>query len=233
MFWNTDTPAVDADSTYALMPARRMAKADLDAEELTRAHGALAYLKAKIGNDRMKELRADDVATMTRRTGDWARKSTGWKNANFKLIVPGPGAAAFHSWFMQMMKEDRQLELRAAHPDHFMNIPLGRTANVIENVGEDNLPWHIELEFTTDEGRFPLSWDPAYGERLGAVIFNADHVQIGSAMHEMRDVPEGTEISLTIILPDAAPESLLEGHLRHFAVEFRNWTRMAREQLAR
>jgi hypothetical protein len=231
MFWNTDMTVFEADPTYAIMPSRRMGPADLDAEELARAHGALAYLKAKIGNDRMRELLADDLATMTERTGRWSKESKGWKSANFKLIVPGPGATAFHSWFLQMMKEDRQLELRAAHPDHFMNIPLGGTAKVIENVGEDNLPWYIELEFTSDEERFPVTWDPSYQERLGAVIFNADRVQIGSAMHEMRDTSEGTEISLTIILPDAAPDSLLEGHLRHFAVEFRNWTRMAREQM--
>ena len=49
-------------------------------------------------------------------------------------------------------------------------------------------------------------------------------------MHEMRDTADGTEIKFTIILPDAAPDALLDGHLRHFAVEFRNWTRMAREQ---
>lgn len=231
MFWNNDINAAQADPTYAVMKDRHMSPADLDAEELSRAHGALAYLKAKLGNDRMRELLADDVAKTSESSGNWAKESKGWKSANFRLVVPGPGAAAFHGFFMQMMKEDRQLDLRAAHPDHFMNIPLGPKAEVIENIGEDRLPWHIKLEFTADQSRYPETWDDAYPERLGAVIFNTDGVQIGSAMHEMRDTPDGTEIKFTIILPEAAPDSLLDGHLRHFAVEFRNWTRMARERM--
>ena len=47
-------------------------------------------------------------------------------------------------------------------------------------------------------------------------------------MHEMKDAPDGTHIRLTISLPIAAPESLVRGHLEHFAVEFSSWTRHAR-----
>jgi hypothetical protein len=230
MFWNTNRQTDSTDPTYGIVNHERLEPADLDAEELSRAHGALAYLKAKIGNDGMCKLLADDLGETTRRTGAWAAESQGWKSANLKLVVPGPGAAAFHGFFMEMMKQDRQLDLRAGHPDHFMNVPMGLKAEVIENVGEDNLPWFIELKFTNDEEQFPGEWDSAYPERLGALIFNTDGIQIGSAMHELRDTPEGTEISLTITLPEAAPDGLLDGHLRHFAVEFCNWTRMAREQ---
>lgn len=31
------------------------------------------------------------------------------------------------------------------------------------------------------------------------------------------------QAKLTIILPSAADSSLVEGHLNHFTVEFRNW----------
>lgn len=118
---------------------------------------------------------------------------------------------------------------RAGHPDHSLNVPLGAKAEVIENVGEDDLPWLIGLEFTGDEARFPGDWDADFPHRLGAVIYNADGVQIGSAMHELRDTGDGTELNMTISLPDAAPDALLDGHLRHFAVEWRNWARLARE----
>ena len=178
-FWKAYTRADIDNPTYAIMSDRRLEPADLNAEEIARAHGALAYLKAKIGNDRMQELLADDIAETTKRTGDYARNSGGWKSANFRLVVPGPGAAEFHHYFLQIMKEDRQLDLRAGHPDHFMNLPLGPTAKVIENVGEDDLPWYIELEFTDDQERFPEKWDDAYPERLERFHLNPGHIRHG------------------------------------------------------
>ncbi len=228
-FWQPDEAQPGADTTYALIGSDRLEVADIAKLELARAKGALAFLKAKIGNDRMRELLADEVRLSADQTAAWAKASDGqWQVGSLELVVPGPSAKAFHGYFMAMMKEDRQVELRAGHPDHFMNVPMGLRAEVIENVGEDNLPWFIHLEFTADPSSFPIGWDDSYPERLGALIRNIDGVLIGSAMHEMKDAPDGTHIRLTIILPTAAPEHLVRGHLEHFAVEFGNWTRRAR-----
>lgn len=203
--------------------------------ELDRARRALAYLKAKIGNDGMRALLREDLEQTTADTHEWVEASGGaWKSGSVELIVPGPGAQAFHHWFMEMMKFNREPDLRAAHPEHFMNRALGAHAEVIENVGQDRLPWHIKLDFTPPNQVFPTAWDPAYptSERLGAIINDAHGRRIGSAIHEMRDGPDGMHIKLTIHLPRATPDALIDGHLRHFTVEFRNWTRMAMEQAA-
>ena len=65
------------------------------------------------------------------------------------------------------------------------------------------------------------------------MILDAADRRIGSAMHELRDGADGClEVKLTVHLPHAAPAELVEGHLRHFAVEFRNWTEMARHGFA-
>ncbi len=92
MFWKTTTTARHhvTDTTYAVMADRRLEPADLDAEELTRAHGALAYLKARIGNDKMRELLADDLAETMKRTEAWAADSTGWKNAASRSCCRDP-----------------------------------------------------------------------------------------------------------------------------------------------
>lgn len=201
--------------------------------ELTRARRALAYLKAKIGNAAMRDLLKDDLDHTQARNRAWVEASGGrWRWGSLELVVPGPAAAVFHGYFMTMMKEDRQPELRAGHPEHFMNVPLGSHAEVIENVGQDDLPWFIRLEFTSPDAEFPAPWDPAYPaeHRLGALINDADGLRIGSAIHEMRDAEDGLHVKLTIILPDAAPDALIQGHLQHFAVEFRNWTRVANER---
>ena len=229
VFWQHDEAQRGDDTTYALIGGDRLDVGDIARLELARAKGALAFLKAKIGNDGMSKLLAEEVRQTADQTAAWAKASNGqWQVGVLELVVPGPSAKAFHGYFMSMMKEDRQVELRSGHPDHFMNVPLGPRAEVIENVGEDNLPWFIHLEFTADPAQFPVGWDDTYPERLGALIRNIDGVPIGSAMHEMKDAGDGTHIRLTIILPKAAPEHLVRGHLEHFAVEFGNWTRHAR-----
>lgn len=200
--------------------------------ELTRARRALAYLKAKIGNDPVRLLLKDELDRSAKRVRGWVAASGGaWKSGTVEVIVPGPGARAFHAWFMEAMRHDRQVELRAAHPEHFLNRPLGPHAEVIENVGQDRDPWHIKLDFTAPDAEFPTAWDPAYpaAERLGAIINDAGGRRIGSAIHEVRDAGDGLHVKLTIHLPEAAPDELVVGHLHHFAVEFRNWTRMASE----
>lgn len=229
MYWQPPDPPHDDDPTFALIGDERLDRVAIARLELARARGAPAFLKAKLGNERMRELLAGEVRQTADRTAAWAAASDGrWRTGVLELVVPGPSAKDFHAFFMGMMREDRQSELRAAHPDHFMNVPLGPRAEVIENVGEDDLPWFIHLEFTDDPARFPGEWNPDYPERLGAVIRNLDGVQIGSAMHEMRDAEDGTHIRLTISLPEASPPRLVRGHLEHFAVEFGNWTRAAR-----
>ena len=216
----------------ALIAGTTLDDAAIRAVELDRARRALAYLKTKIGNDAMRTLLADDLERTKARNRRSVEASAGrWKWDSLELIVPGPGAATFHAYFMTMMKDDRQPELRAGHPDHFMNVPLGPHAEVIENVGQDDLPWFIRLDFTAPDAVFPAPWDPAYPaeHRLGAFIHDADGLQIGSAIHEMRDADDGLHVKLTIILPEAAPDPLVVGHLHHFAVEFRNWTHGAME----
>ncbi len=217
----------------ALIAGRTLDDVAIRDIELTRARRALAYLKAKIGNAAMRDLLKDDLVHTQARNRQWVEASGGrWKSGTLELVVPGPAAAVFHGYFMTMMKEDRQPELRAGHPEHFMNVPLGPHAEVIENVGQDDLPWFIRLDFTSPDTEFSAPWDPAYPaeHRLGAFINDADGLRIGSAIHEMRDAEDGLHIKLTIILPDAAPNAMIDGHLQHFAVEFRNWTHVAKER---
>ena len=214
-------------SARAIVAGRVLSNAAIRDIELVRARQALGYLKAKIGNAGMRDLLQNDLEHTQARNRAWVTASNGrWKSGVVELIVPGPRAAEFHAFFLTMMKEDRQADLRAAHPEHFMNVPLGRHAEVIENVGQDELPWLIRLDFTSPDAAFPTAWDPAYPaeHRLGAIIKDADGLRIGSAIHEMRDAHDGMHVKLTIHLPEAAPDALIAGHLHHFSVEFRNWT---------
>ncbi len=201
---------------------------DIRNMELVRARRSLAYLKQKIGNDSMRLLLKEELDATTARTSNWMAESGGeWISGALLLETPGPGAAYFHHWFLTKMKNREEALFRAGHPDHFLNHPVEGGAEVIENVGEDDDPWHIFVRFVADETQFPTAWDSSYTERFGALITDRDNRRIGSALHELKDLPNGLGIKLTIHLPSAAPAHLVRGHLHHFAIEFRNWTTAA------
>ncbi len=196
-------------------------------EELMRARHALEYLKKRIGNSRMRELLADDIAATTARVRGWLEASGGrWRTGVTELIVPGPSAATFHEWYEQAMVERREVVLRAGHPEHFVLNPGDGSVEVIENVGETDLPWRIFYRSLPDEA-YPIKWDPAYPVRFGAEIVDGDGLRVGYTMHQSRDAADGMHLHLRTLLPEAAPTLLVDRHLRHFAIEFTNWTRAA------
>ncbi|MHB9863465.1 hypothetical protein [Streptomyces sp. YIM S03343] len=201
--------------------------------ELVRSRRALAYLKQKLGKDAMLALLKGDLDATTARVAEWARTSAGeWATGVVTLELPGLQAEAFEHWFMDAIRRDDEPTLRAGHPDHFLNHPRpGAPAEVIENVGEDELPWHIFLTFHGRETEFPTPWDPAFTHCFGVFISDRDGTRIGSALHEMRDSKNGMIAKLTIHLPAAAPSHLVRGHLRHFSIEFRNWAELASTRL--
>ena len=196
-------------------------------EELARARHALAYLKDLIGNDRMRALLASDIATMTACVRGWVGASGGqWQTGVTELIVPGPPAEAFHLWYNRAMKERRETVLRAGHPEHFVLNPGDEGIEVIENIGETDLPWRIFYRSLPDD-EFPMAWDPAYPVRFGAEIVDGDGLRVGYTMHQSRDDADGMHLHLRTLLPAAAPSALVDRHLRHFAIEFTNWARTA------
>lgn len=204
---------------------------DIRNMELRRARRSLAYLKRKIGNEAMRILLKDELDAATIRTSKWMDASAGeWTSGALHLQTPGPSAAYFHRWFLGKMKDGQEAVFRAGHPDHFLNHPIDRGAEVIENVGEDHDPWHIFVRFVPDETPFPTAWHASYTERFGALITDRDGRRIGSALHELKDLDGGLRAKLTISLPAASPADLIRGHLHHFAIEFRNWTLAALEE---
>lgn len=196
-------------------------------EELARARHALAYLKELIGNDRMRALLAVDIDAMTARVRDWVAASSGqWQTGVTELIVPGPPANAFHQWYDRAMAERRETVLRAGHPEHFVLNPGNDGIEVVENIGETDLPWRVFYRSLPD-GEFPMAWDPAYLVHFGAEIVDSDGLRVGYTMHQSRDEADGMHLHLRTLLPAAAPTALVDRHLRHFAIEFTNWSRTA------
>ena len=196
-------------------------------EELTRARHALAYLKTRIGNAAMRKLLADDLAQTTSQAREWVERSGGrcWAG-HVELITPGPSAEAFHGWYERAMAERREEVMRAGNPEHFV-LHLGDEGiEVIENIGESAPPWRVVYRTLPDDG-LPLPWNDGYPVRFGAELVDGDGLLVGYTTHQARDFGDGLHLLLRTLLPEAAPASLVERHLRHFAIEFTNWTQTA------
>ena len=195
--------------------------------ELVRARHALAYLKERIGDAAMRDLVARDIDATTKQVRAWVAASAGkWRTGVIELTVPGPPASAFHRWYEGAMAERREAVLRAGHPEHLVLSPGDQAIEVIENVGETDLPWRIFYRALPDDA-FPVAWEAGYPVRFGAEIVDGDGLRVGFTMHQGRDAPDGMHLHMRTLLPDAAPQELVLRHLRHFAIEFTNWTRAA------
>ena len=211
-------------AAVASLDGERFDDQAIRAEELARARQALAYLKERIGNSGMRDLLTRDIDAMTKRVRGWVEASGGrWRTGVTELVVPGPPAADFHLWYERAMAERREPVLRAGHPEHFVLSPGEQGIEVIENVGETDLPWRIFYRSLPD-GAFPLPWESGYPVRFGAELVDGDGLRVGYTMHQARDAGDGMHLHMRTLLPEAAPQELVDRHLRHFAIEFTNWT---------
>ena len=192
--------------------------------ELVRARRALEYLKTKLGEEAIIRLIQQDLDTVTARAESWAQTSDGaWKSGHVLLHMPSITSKAFMDWFDAVIAQGDGKPLRIAHPDHLLNRILPGGAEVIENLGEDALPWHFFGQFSPIDAAIPLRADAAYPIGFALTVKSVKGIIIAYALHELRDVDGGMEAKLTIVLPRAAPDALIHGHLNHFAIEFRNW----------
>ena len=70
-------------------------------------------------------------------------------------------------------------------------------------------------------------WEHGYPVFFGAELVDGDELRVGYTMHQARDAADGMHLHMRTLLPEAAPQELVDRHLRHFAIEFTNWTRAA------
>ena len=217
----------------AIIGTQRLSNQDILDAELARARHALAYLKLKIGNDQMRELLREDLLTMTARVQQWLRASMGtWQSGSVELIVPGPSAIGFREWYADAMSKSWEVDLRAGHPEHFMNHPVHDSIEVMENIGETELPWHIFYRSLPEDAPLPSAWDSTFPVHFAAEIVDAEETRVGYSMRELRDDADGLHMKLTSHLPAAVPPGLVERHLHHFSIEYRNWAHFAAKEIA-
>ncbi|WP_406312926.1 hypothetical protein OHA77_30985 [Streptosporangium sp. NBC_01639] len=198
----------------------------IDDFELFYARRALDRFRTRLGRQGLLDLLAADIEEGNAFLRDSARASDGsFKAGTTVLATRGLTSGAFLAWMEKAFAGDENA-LLAAHPEHYVMTTDG-SANVVENIGPhvcsfymggwgtDAMAWAADANELLPESEFP--------HKMSSNLFLADGTVVGRALIQFGDTADGFTANLTIYMPSTCPPDILEHHLRHYAVEFRNW----------
>ncbi|MFB7031962.1 MULTISPECIES: hypothetical protein [unclassified Streptomyces] len=200
----------------------------IDDFELLYARRVLDRFRARLGRQGLLDLLAEDIEEGNAFLRESARASGGRFTAGTTVLTThGLTSGEFLAWMDEAFAADESA-LLAAHPEHFVMAPgADGSFNVVESIGPhvcsffmggwgtDAMAWATDVDELLPESEFP--------HRMSSNLFLADGTVVGRALTQFGDTADGCVASLTVYLPTSCPGEVLEHHLRHYAVEFRNW----------
>lgn len=200
----------------------------IDDFELFYARRALDRFRTRLGREGLLELLAADIEEGNAFLRESALASDGgFKGGTTVLTIQGLNAAAFLAWMDEAFAGADESVLLAAHPEHYAMGTDAVGARVVENIGPhvcsfymggwgtEAMAWAADAAELLPESEFP--------RKMSSNLFLADGTVVGRALIQFGDTAEGFTASLTVYFPTACPDDVLDHHLRHYAVEFRNW----------
>ncbi|MGW0786606.1 hypothetical protein [Streptomyces sp. NPDC002913] len=200
----------------------------IDDFELFYARRALDRFRRRLGRQGLLDLLAADIEEGNAFLRESARASDGiFKAGTTVLATRGLSSSAFMAWMEKAFAGDENA-LLAAHPEHYVMAPGADGAfNVVENIGPhvcsfymggwgtEAMAWAVDADELLPESEYP--------HKMSSNLFLDDGTVVGRALTQFGDTADGFSASLTVYVPAACPQDVLEHHLRHYAVEFRNW----------
>ncbi|MEE1792962.1 hypothetical protein PUR28_19750 [Streptomyces sp. BE308] len=199
----------------------------IDDFELFYARRAVDRFRTLLGRQGLLDLLAADIEEGNAFLRECARTSDGsFKAGTTVLATQGLTSGAFLAWMDSAFAGDGSA-LLAAHPEHYVMGTDAIGARVVENIGT-----HVSDFYMGGWGTDALAWaadadevlpEPEYPRKMSSNLFLADGTVVGRALIQFGDTADGFTANLTVYLPTTCPDDVLEHHLRHYAVEFRNW----------
>ncbi|WP_327173266.1 hypothetical protein OG471_38695 [Streptomyces sp. NBC_01336] len=199
----------------------------IDDFELFYARRALDRFRARLGRQGLLDLLAEDIEEGNAFLRESARTSDGsFKGGTTVLTTQGLTSGAFLDW-MDKAFAGNEGPLLAAHPEHYVMGTDSIGARVVENIGP-----HVADFYMGGWGTAALAWatdaaellpESEFPRKMSSNLFLADGTVVGRALIQFGDTAEGFTANLTVYFPVTCPDEVLEHHLRHYAVEFRNW----------
>lgn len=202
----------------------------VDRWELQAARRALRNLKTVIGGHLMMELLADQIDAGDQFHRDLVTASGGtYRDSSTVLVVDGLGGTELLGWFGSRIgagEFDDKLLLVSAHPEHYVE-PPSYAAGMVETIGGHLTRFRVALAGELP-GAVSEYLDPTYPLTLVTAVLSLDDgTPFAYCLHQARDTETGADVSLRIVYPSAAPDTMIEGHCQHLAIEFRSWVRNA------
>ncbi|WP_375423048.1 hypothetical protein [uncultured Friedmanniella sp.] len=201
--------------------------------EVVAARRALALLKRRLGRERLLELLRDEVAAGTTFLRTNVERSAGQQiTGATRLRARGIGANAFAGWLSTAF--GREDVLLAAHPEHYSIHAGGGRVNIVETLGDHVCSFFMrEWDESATPEPTPASEDDGYGPpaRRSHLVLE-DGTVVGSIANWFRDEEDGFTLRLSVTLPSTCGPEVVEHHLQHFAVEYRNWILAAAAELS-
>lgn len=189
---------------------------------------ALDRFRTRLGRQGLLDLLAEDIEAGNAFLRDHARASAGEFTAGTTVLsARGLSSGAFLAWMDRAFAGDEHA-LLAAHPEHYVMAPAtDGSFHVVENIGP-----HVCSFFMGGWGTASTAWaadadellpESAFPHKMSSNLALADGTVVGRALTQFGDTPDGFTAHLTVYVPVTCPPEVLEHHLRHYAVEFRNW----------
>jgi hypothetical protein len=205
----------------------------IDGFELFSAHRALKLLKSSLGRVRLLELLRDDIAYGDAFLRDHLNRSGSRQVTGVTTLrAHGISSSEFARWLAQAFQ--REDVLLAAHPEHYSihNEP-GGSVNIVETLDDKVCSFYMagwDASVATAEELRSAAEDGADARRSRMVL--EDGTVIGSISNQFRDDRDGFTVRLSVTLPATCAPTVIDQHLEHFAVEYRNWILAAAAELA-
>ncbi|MEU1122069.1 hypothetical protein ABZ371_00395 [Streptomyces sp. NPDC005899] len=199
----------------------------IDDFELFYARRAVDRFRTLLGRQGLLDLLAADIEEGNAFLRESARTSDGrFKGGTTVLATKGLTSGAFLAWMDKAFAGDERA-LLASHPEHYVMGTDEIGARVVENIGpyvssfymggwgSDAVAWAADADELLPESEFP--------RKMSSNLFLADGTVVGRALIQFGDTTDGFTANLTVYFPVSCPDEVLDHHLRHYAVEFRNW----------
>ncbi len=215
----------DVDATPEPERWVRLAGEDRDGSierfELASARRALKLLKGNLGRARLLDLLQDEIAAGDSFLRAQVERSAGQKTTGTtRLWAHGVSAAQFTDWLSHVFS--REAVLLAGHPEHYSVHPAGGSVHIVETLGEYVCSFFMR---EWDESVLPkpeLRPSEAPDARRSHLLLE-DGTVVGSISNSFAEEEGGFTANLSVTLPTTCGPHVIEQHLQHFAVEFRNW----------
>lgn len=228
-----DAPMGQKQGTAVTIGVRTMGRtfgeSAVDQWELKAARRALRNLKELSRGRVMLDLLAEQIEAGDRFHKKLIDDSDGsYRESRTDLIVRGLSATDLVDWYQSQIAtgdfEDK-LFLLTAHPEHYVE-PL-EYPGMVENIGGYPTRFRVQVA-----GSIPSAvsefLDPAYPLTLATARLSLDDgTPFAYCLHQARDTEVGADVAVRVVYPAAAPDSMIDGHCEHLAIEFRSWIRNA------